>query len=110
MNIGERIKKRRKQIDMSAETLAEKLGIAPSTIYRYESGDINKVSSEMVMQFADILRITPGWIMGWEEEPYDLNNEERKLLFAYRNAERQAQLYALQLLENNPLAKKESHA
>ena len=40
MDIGERIKKRRKELGLSAEQIAEKLGVSPATIYRYESNDI----------------------------------------------------------------------
>ena len=38
---GEQIKKRRKQLGMSADELAEKLGVSRSTIFRYEKGDID---------------------------------------------------------------------
>ena len=37
---GEQMKKRRKQLNMSADELAEKLGVSRSTIFRYEKGDI----------------------------------------------------------------------
>ena len=43
---GEQIKKRRKQLGMSADELAEKLGVSRSTIFRYEKGDIDKVPAE----------------------------------------------------------------
>lgn len=106
MNIGERIKQRRKQIGMSAETLAEKLNMAPSTIYRYENGDIDKVDAEKLMYISDALRITPGWLMGWEEQPYDLNFEERRMLNAYRAADPTFKEIVLELLESHPAKEK----
>lgn len=66
---GERIKERRKQLGMNAETLAGKIGKSPSTIYRYESGDISNVDSRSLEPIADALHTTPGYLMGWDEEP-----------------------------------------
>lgn len=45
---GEQMKKRRKQLNMSADELAEKLGVSRSTIFRYEKGDIDKVPVEYI--------------------------------------------------------------
>lgn len=71
MNVGQNIKSRRKEIGMSAETIAEKLGLSPSTIYRYEKGDIEKVDSAKLIQIAEILRTTPAELMGWEDDQND---------------------------------------
>ncbi len=68
MKVGSRIKQRRKQLGMSAETLAERIGLSPSTVYRYESGDIANVNSEALQPIADVLGVTPGYLMGWEDE------------------------------------------
>lgn len=66
---GMRIKERRKQLDMSAEELARRIGKSPSTIYRYESGDISNVDSRALEPIADALHTTPGYLMGWDDEP-----------------------------------------
>ena len=42
MTTGQRMKHRRKSIGLSAERVAEILGVSPATIYRYENGDIEK--------------------------------------------------------------------
>lgn len=65
MSVGKNIKARRKQLGMNAETLAEMLGVSPSTIYRYESGEIEKVDSAKLIPIAEALRTTPGYLMGW---------------------------------------------
>ena len=64
---GEQIKKRRKQLGMSADELAEKLGVSRSTIFRYEKGDIDKVPAEYAKPLADALCTTPAYLMGWED-------------------------------------------
>lgn len=40
MNVGQRIQERRKELKMSVETLANKIGKSRATVYRYENGDI----------------------------------------------------------------------
>ena len=67
LGVGERIKARRKQIGMSAETLAPMVGLSPTTIYRYEKGEIEKVDSTKLELIADALQTTPAYLMGWEQ-------------------------------------------
>lgn len=68
MSIGQRIKQRRKQLGMSAETLAEKIGKSASTIYRYEKGEISHVDSDVLWPIAQALITTPAYLMGWSSE------------------------------------------
>lgn len=65
MTTGERIKLRRKELGMSAEQLADTLGISAATIYRYEKGDIEKVPAKSLPLLAKALRTTPQYLMGW---------------------------------------------
>ena len=69
MTTGERMKKRRKEIGFSAEKVAERLGVSPATIYRYEKGDIEKVPVDSLAELAKILQTTPAYLMGWEDQP-----------------------------------------
>lgn len=69
MTTGQRIRNRRKEIDISAEKVAAAIGVSPATIYRYENGDIEKVPGEILLPIAKVLRTTPAYLMGWEEEP-----------------------------------------
>ena len=68
MNIGKRIRDRRKEIGLSAEKLAEILGKNRATVFRYESGDIENVPLDILEPIAKALRTTPAYLMGWEEE------------------------------------------
>ena len=69
MTTGERMKQRRKEIGFAAEKVAERLGVSPATIYRYEKGDIEKVPVDSLAELAKILQTTPAYLMGWEEQP-----------------------------------------
>lgn len=66
MNIGQRIKSRRKEIRMSADELAARLGKDRSTIYRYEKGDIENLPLDILEPIAAALSTTPQYLMGWE--------------------------------------------
>ena len=68
MNVGERIKLRRKELKISADTLAERVGVSRSTIFRYERGDIEKVGPEVLKKISETLNISPADLMGWEDE------------------------------------------
>ena len=78
MSTGKRIKTRRKQIGMSAETLASIIGVAPTTIYRYENGGIERVDSTKLEPIAVALGTTPAYLMGWEEEESTVGDVERE--------------------------------
>lgn len=67
MIVGQRIKQRRKELKMSADALAKKLGKDRSTIYRYENGDIENMPLDILEPIAKALKTTPQYLMGWEE-------------------------------------------
>lgn len=69
MTTGQRMSSRRKELGLSAERIAEILGVSPATIYRYENGSIDKVPGDRLAPIADALRTTPAYLMGWEDAP-----------------------------------------
>jgi repressor LexA len=71
MDIGQRIKLRREELNISAEELGKKIGKAKTTIYRYEMGYIEKMPTTVLSDIADALRTTPAYLMGWTEKPTD---------------------------------------
>ena len=59
MTIGKQIRKRRKELKMSVDELARKVGKDRSTIYRYENGDIGNMPLELLMPMVEALQMTP---------------------------------------------------
>lgn len=59
LTIGKQIRKRRKELKMSVDELAKRLGKDRSTIYRYENGNIENLSLELLCPLADALETTP---------------------------------------------------
>lgn len=68
MTIGERIKQRRKSLGLSAEEVADKMGVSAATVYRYESSDILNMGIDKLELIAKALNTTPATLMGWEEK------------------------------------------
>lgn len=64
--IGERIKERRKSLNLSAQQVADLIGKDRATIYRYENGDIENLPTTVLEPLADALKTTPGYLTGWE--------------------------------------------
>ena len=71
--IALRIKETREKLGLSAEELGKKIGKAKTTIYRYESGFIEKMPSKVLSDIAKVLNVTPTYLMGLEE---DVKNNE----------------------------------
>jgi SOS-response transcriptional repressors (RecA-mediated autopeptidases) len=67
MTIHERIKERRKALGLTAEYVANALGVSRATIYRYESSDIEKLPTDTLEPLCRVLHTTPSYIMGWED-------------------------------------------
>lgn len=67
MNIGEKIKQRRKELKWSQRDLAERMGYNHSTITRIETGKID-IPQSRIVQFAEVLQTSIAYLMGWEEE------------------------------------------
>lgn len=66
--IGNKIKTRRKELNITQEELAKMTGYTTrSTINKIEQG-VNDIPLSKVSVFAKALNTTPSYLMGWEEE------------------------------------------
>lgn len=65
MEVYERIKERRKELDLSANDVADALGVSRATVYRYESAAIEKLPTTVLQPLAQVLRCSPAYLMGW---------------------------------------------
>lgn len=66
--VGKRIKDKRESLNLTQDELAKKLGYkSKSTINKIEKG-INDISQSKLMEFAKVLKTTPSYLMGWEEQ------------------------------------------
>ena len=86
MEWKERIKTRRIDQGLTVEKVAQAVGVSAATVSRWERGEIASLSADKVSRLAEILQVTPDYLMGWETPPQDgkLNN-------VYFNFAREAQ-------------------
>lgn len=71
MNIGNRIKRKRLENNLTLEELGKKADVSRATMQRYESGKITNIPSDRIERISEALGVSPAFIMGWEDE----NNE-----------------------------------
>ncbi len=88
INIGQRIKDRRKELNLSAEQVAELIGVSPATVYRYESNYISNMGVDKITPIAKALNTTEAYLLGWTDD-VDLSTMQEGMyrrLVAYQRA------------------------
>ena len=64
MTIGKQIRNRRKELKMSVDELARRIGKDRSTVYRYENGEISNMPIDMLPTMLNALETTPQELLG----------------------------------------------
>ncbi len=62
--IGSRIESRRKDLGLTLDDIAKEIGVAKSTIQRYEKGTIEKIKLPVIEAIARVLSVPPAWLCG----------------------------------------------
>ena len=80
MTLGEKVKLKREELNLSQEELAEKMNYKSKTsIHKIEVG-ITDLPLSKVKELAAVLKTTPAYLMGWEEdEKEELTNQEKDI-------------------------------
>ena len=68
MDIKEKLKNRRKELNLTMLDVANKVGVSEATVSRWESGDIANMRRDKIVLLANALQVSPSFIMGWEPE------------------------------------------
>lgn len=63
------LKQRRKELGLTLSQIADMMGVAEATVQRWESGNIKSVRHEKIGKLAEILKVSPAALMGWETQP-----------------------------------------
>ena len=70
--VGERVKERRTELNLSMGDLGKRLGVNKSTSQRYESKGVEPEKRYLIISLADALLTTPEWLTGLsEDKEYD---------------------------------------
>ena len=120
--IGTRIKTARELRGMTLDDVASDVGVAKSTILRYEKGTIAKIKLPVIQSIARSLTVNPNWLIGNTDDPsvlspapselsHALSDEEEELIKAFRSLNPEGRLAALASirgLAHEPIYKKNS--
>lgn len=92
LKLYENIKKMRLNLGWTQEELAHRMGYSEkSMISRIESGKID-LSQSKIEDFAEVFKVTPGYLMGWSDYPLIIEHE------IYRNQKEIKSRHTIHLL------------
>ena len=60
--IGRRIEQQRKRLGLTLDDIALTIGVARSTVQRYEKGSIDKIKLPVIEAIARVLDVSPAWL------------------------------------------------
>lgn len=83
MDMGERIRKLRKDMGITQEELGKVIGVQKSAIRKYEAGAVKNLKHSSIKKLADFFSVTPCYILGFANLP-QITDEELKFLELYR--------------------------
>lgn len=66
--IGRRLETRREELHLTMQEVASRVGVARSTVQRYEKGKIRKIKLPVIESFAAALNVNPSWLIGKSSE------------------------------------------
>ena len=77
MELADRVKLKRQELEMSQDELARRMGYkSRSSINKIEMG--RPVSQKIIVKLAESLNVTPAYLMGWEDDESEKKEEKRK--------------------------------
>ena len=79
IEIGNRIRTRRKQLNMTQKDLAHKVNLSEGSISRYENGKVEEAATSKLNEFATILGVEPIWLIGFKIED-DIEHKTKEIL------------------------------
>lgn len=68
-NISQKIRDLRAKHNLTLEQIAQQVGVGRSTVRKWETGMIENMRRDKIAKLAAALHTTPGYLMGWEDEP-----------------------------------------
>ncbi len=81
--IGARIRKYREMCGLSQKELAQKIGVSNSRVSNWEQG-INRPDADILADICKALNVSPSELLDVRLSPDDLDDQERKVIMAYR--------------------------
>lgn len=78
MEFRDIIKTRREQLGITLADVAKHVGVSEATVSRWESGEIVNIRRDKIAKLSEVLKVTPAYLMGWEEDnqPASVSGDE----------------------------------
>ena len=96
-DLGNRIKRLRKELGISQKELAERIGVSNSRVSNWEQG-INRPDADILSRLCSALQTSPSLLLGIKLTKDELTEKEWKVIRAYRS-HTDVQKYIDKLLE-----------
>lgn len=74
---GEKLKKRRLELNLTLEEVGNIVGVAKSTVRKWETGAIENMKSDKISLLAKALQVSPAFIMGLETVETPIPKEQQ---------------------------------
>lgn len=104
MGVDKIIKSRRSELGLTLKDVAEALGVAESTILRYETSDIKNMGIDKIEALAKVLQCSPEYLLGWDSDLESAQirrlNEYAKRISALDQEKQESLLNYLDYLES----------
>ena len=81
--IGSRIRKFREARGLNQKQLADLLGVKNNRVSNWEQG-LNRPDADIIAKMCVILNVSPSELLDVRLVPEELNEQERKVIMAYR--------------------------
>ena len=77
MEMNEIILTRRKELNLTLEEVANRVGVSRTTVQRWEKGTLQNPGRDKIAALAAALQVSPEYLLGWTDDPglqmeYDL--------------------------------------
>lgn len=69
IELGKRIRQRRLELEKTQGDIAAQIGVAISTVQRYEAGSIDRPKIPVIEAIAKALAVSPEWLVGKSSDP-----------------------------------------
>lgn len=78
MELADRVKLKRQELEMSQDELARRMGYkSRSSINKIEMG--RPVSQKIIVKLAESLNVTPAYLMGWEDDEREKKKKKESI-------------------------------
>lgn len=76
MEFRDIIRTRRRDLGLTLDEIGRAVGVSGATVSRWENGDIENIRRDKIAKLAEILEVTPAYLMGWPESGSSEHQED----------------------------------